>query len=92
MFSMPDLGSMWFVLIIWIVCAPVLFVLERLAAADNYQTWESDRPVESALAYLIVLLAGPLILMGLLLWMTWDLKLPLESFFGCSAIGRDVQS
>jgi hypothetical protein len=64
MFAMPDLGSMWLVLIIWTACALVIFVLERLAAADNSGIWESDHPIESVLAYLILILAGPLTIVG----------------------------
>src|SRR5262245_38198529 len=72
MFLMPVLGIAWWIFIIWLVCGLVILIFDRLAVADNCQIWESDRPLGSALAYLILILAGPLILSGLFGWMAWE--------------------
>ena len=50
----------------------LLFVFDRFAAADKSGIWESDHPLESVLAYLILFLAGPLIVAGFLLWIAWE--------------------
>jgi hypothetical protein len=66
--SVGRYGSHRRIFVVWLACALLLFVLERFAAADNSGLWESDHPVESVLAYLILFLAGPLIVAGFLLW------------------------
>jgi hypothetical protein len=57
--------------VVWFACALLLFVFDRFAAADKSGIWESDHPVESVLAYLILFLAGPLIVAGFLRWIAW---------------------
>lgn len=59
-------------MVVWFACAVLIFVLDRLTAAGTGGIWESDDPVVSVLAYLILILAGPFIVVGFLLWFAWD--------------------
>jgi hypothetical protein len=72
MLPIADVGPVGWTLVVWFACAVLIFVLDRLTAAGNGGIWESDDPVVSVLAYLILILAGPFIVVGFLLWIAWD--------------------
>jgi hypothetical protein len=73
MLPIAEVGFMGWTFIVWLACALLLFALDRFAAADNSGIWESDDPIVSVLAYLVLFLAGPLIVVGFLIWIAWEL-------------------
>jgi hypothetical protein len=72
MHPVAEMGPIEWTFVVWFACALLLFVLERFAAADNSGLWESDHPIEAVLAYLILFLAGPLIVVGFALFIVWE--------------------
>jgi hypothetical protein len=44
MFPITKLGLAWLISIVWILGVPIVVVLERWAAADKCQIWESGGP------------------------------------------------
>jgi hypothetical protein len=74
MLAIADVGPIGWTFIVWFACALLLFVLDRFfAAADNGGIWKSDDPIVSVLTYLVLLLVGPIIVVGLVLWIAWEL-------------------